>query len=215
MGNIIIIAGKSGTGKSTSMRNLDPEKTLLVNIIGKPLPFKGKGWKKVDTAGSGNIFTTDRTADIKSILPKASSKGFKTIIIDDAGYIMTNEFMRRVNEKGYDKFNDIAYNIWDLFEDSKKLPDDVNVYFTFHVEFDSNGNEGIKTIGRLLSDKVTIEGMATVVLISDRVDGKYIFRTQSNGYDIAKSPIGMFTTESIENDLKIVDDAIREFYQEE
>ena len=217
MGIPVIIAGKSGSGKSASIRNMDPETTLWIRAINKPPPFKPKGWKVIDLSkgSDGNVFITDDASTITVLMKQAPNKGFKSIIVDDAGYIMTNEFMRRVVEKGYDKFSEMAKNIWSLFVTVKELPEDVIVYFVFHTDVDNFGTTGIKTIGKLLSEKVSLEGMATIVLLSDRIDGKYIFRTQNSGMDIAKSPIGLFSDEVIPNDLAKVDEAIKEYYSEE
>lgn len=198
MGFAVLILGKSGSGKSASMRHM---KGLgLINVIGKPLPFKN----------DIPFVETDDYTKVKKMLFEAKRK---SLVIDDAGYLLTNEFMRRSNEKGYEKFSEIGNHFWDLIRFiSKELPNDKIVYMTMHEDENEFGNIIPKSIGKLLTEKVSIEGMFTIVLRSMREEGKYIFRTQSNGFDCAKSPIGMFAGESIENDLKVVDDTIRAYY---
>lgn len=198
MGLSVLIIGKSGSGKSASMRHM---KGLgLINVIGKPLPFKN----------DIPFVETDDYTKVKKMLFEAKRK---SLVIDDAGYLLTNEFMRRSNEKGYEKFSEIGNHFWDLIRFiSKELPNDKIVYMTMHEDENEFGNIIPKSIGKLLTEKVSIEGMFTIVLRSMREEGKYIFRTQSNGFDCAKSPIGMFAGESIENDLKVVDDTIRAYY---
>jgi hypothetical protein len=126
---------------------------------------------------------------------------------------MANEFMRRASERGYDKFTEIAQNFWDLINAIRTLPEDVIVYVMAHIERDGSGNEKIKTIGRMLDEKITIEGMFTIVLKTAVSDGVYNFSTQNNGNDTVKSPLGLFKSSLIDNDLKAVDTAIREYYE--
>lgn len=170
--------------------------------MGKPLPFKGR-------------FTNTVNSDKYDVIGDALS-GMKTkiAVIDDAQYLMANEFMRRAMEKGYDKFTEIANNFWTLVNYViTELPFDVTVYFLMHIDRDDAGNEKVKTIGKLLDEKITVEGMFTVVLKSIVKDGVYSFTTQSNGHDTVKSPLGMFPTYEIENDLKAVDNIVRAFWE--
>ena len=147
------------------------------------------------------------------ILKEMQSTKKPVIVIDDAQYLMANEFMRRATERGYDKFTEIAQNFWNLVNKVKELPDNQIVYFLAHIERDQNGNEKIKTIGKLLDEKITVEGMFTIVLKTNVTDGAYTFLTQNSGHDTVKSPIGMFKTFAIDNDLKYVDDKIRNYYE--
>lgn len=202
MGIPILILGHSGSGKSTSLRNFRSGEITHINVMGKPLPFKGRFRETVNS---------DRYDIIGGALKKMKTK---IAVIDDAQYLMANEFMRRSTERGYDKFTEIANNFWSLVNDViYNLPFDVTVYFLMHIDRDDAGNEKVKTIGKLLDEKITVEGMFTVVLKSVVKDGEYSFTTQSNGHDTIKSPLGMFPTYQIDNDLKYVDTVIREFWE--
>lgn len=203
MGLPVLILGESGTGKSASMRNFKKGEIAVINVAGKPLPFK----TKLDSV------TTDTYSEIKQHLKSLTKNKVTKIVIDDAQYLMANEFMRRATERGFDKFTEIAQNFWSLVNEVKALPDDVIVYFMAHIERDANGNEKIKTIGKLLDEKITVEGMFTIVLKTNVNDGQYSFVTQNNGHDTVKSPIGMFPAYLIDNDLKYVDDKIRNYYE--
>lgn len=203
MGLPVLILGESGTGKSASMRNFKNDEVAVINVAGKPLPFKNKI----------SCETTDDYRKIKGHLEALTKQGCKSIVIDDAQYLMSNEFMRRAMERGYDKFTEIAQNFWLLVNSIKELPSDIIVYFLAHIERDQNGNEKIKTIGKLLDEKITVEGMFTIVLKTNVTDGVYSFLTQNSGHDTVKSPIGMFPSYAIDNDLKYVDEKIRNYYE--
>lgn len=202
MGKKVLIIGESGTGKSASMRNFTRDELLLINVASKDLPFK-------EPKGSFEKVNSDNYRVIKKVLQETTKK---VIVIDDVQYLMANEFMRRATEKGFDKFTEIAQNYWELQQVINSLPNDVIVYELSHLERDQNGNEKVKTIGKLLDEKITIEGMFSVVLKSICSDGKYFFQTQNSGHDTCKSPIGLFNTFLIDNDLKAVDKALREYY---
>lgn len=207
-----IILGQSGTGKSASLRNLDPASTLLIQAIKKPLPFKADGWKPVE--GGGNILVTDNSARITNAMHKTSRD---VIIIDDFQYQMSNEFMRRVTDQeagnsAFQKYNEIAKSAWDILNCASALPDHKRVYILSHTQTDDSGNIKIKTIGKLLDEKITIEGMVSIVLRTAIVNSNYLFSTKNNGHDTTKSPIGLFEDEFIENDLAIVDAAIYQYY---
>lgn len=197
----ILCIGDSGSGKSASLRNFDPASVSIINVSGKPLPFQSAGFKTVKT---------DSYPTIQSLLKKTASK---TIVIDDSQFLLVNEFMRSVNERGYDKFNQLAFNFWNLIQFIiNELPDDKIVYFLHHIARDDYGNEKAKTIGRMLDEKITVEGLFTIVLKAYVRDGAYKFATKTNGADTVKTPIGMFETAEIDNDLKLVDDTIRTYY---
>lgn len=198
----VMILGESGTGKSASLRKFDKDELAVVNVIGKPLPFRQKHFETLNS---------DNYTSIRNFV-NATNK--KSIVIDDAQYLMANEFMRRANERGYDKFTDIGQNFWNLINYcAQKLPDDVIVYFLQHTETTQDGS-GIKakTIGKMLDEKITLEGMFSIVLRTSVDEGVYSFSTQNNGADTVKSPVGMFNDTLIPNDLKMVDNAIREYY---
>ena len=201
MGQKVLIIGKSGTGKSTSMRNFAKDEVCLIKSINKQLPFRGK------------FEETHVTDNVRQIISKMRSTNKKVIVIDDAQYVMGNEFFRRANETGWDKFTDIGKNFYDLLTETDSLPEDVIVYFLLHTETDTEGNIKVKTIGKMLDEKLTVEGTATIVLMTNVVDGKYTFQTQNSGKDICKSPMGMFQNYLIDNDLKMVDGIIREYYE--
>jgi hypothetical protein len=199
MAIIVMVYGQSGTGKSTSLRNFNPDDVAVINVSGKPMPFRSKlkcfnsnDYMKIDTA--------------------IKSAPAKSIVIDDATYLMADEFMRTANVTGYGKFTTMALNFYSLVKMAAALPDDKIVYFFGHVDIDQNGNEKFKTIGKLLDDKITLEGLFTIVLKTVVTDGKYQFSTQNNGQDTVKSPIGMWDEPLIDNDLKSVDQTIREYY---
>lgn len=199
MAVIVMVCGQSGTGKSTSLRNFSPEDVCIVNVSGKPLPFRNKH----------KTFNTDDYMAIDTALKKAPAK---SIVIDDATYLMTGEYMRTANVSGYQKFTTLALNFYTLVKAAAALPEDRIVYFMGHIDTDANGNEKFKTIGKLLDEKITLEGMFTIVLKTVVQDGKYLFSTRNNGQDTVKTPLGMFDDALIENDLSVVDQTIREYY---
>jgi len=202
-----MILGESGTGKSTSMRNLDPKETLLIQAVKKPLPFKSKEWKPV--ADGGNVYASDQSDAIIKAMHKTRRS---VIIIDDYQYILANEFMRRSEERGFDKFSDIGRHAWDILMAASSLPDDVRVYILGHTQSDDQGRVRAKTIGKMLDDKITVEGLFSIVLKTVVQNGNYLFSTRNNGSDTVKSPLGLFDDEFIENDLSKVDKAICEYY---
>jgi hypothetical protein len=206
-----LILGESGTGKTTSLRNLDPSRTLLIQSIRKPLPFKASGWKtRLSLKAEGNVIQTDTPETIEKILRQSPHE---IVVLDDFQYVMANEFMRRSDERGFDKFTEIGRHAWDILNAAASLADHRRVYILSHTESDPNGKTKIKTIGKMLDEKITIEGMVTIVLRTHVSDGRFMFSTQNNGSDTTKSPMGMFADQLIDNDLKAVDDAICAYYE--
>lgn len=202
MGLPVLIIGKSGSGKSTSLRNC--QDFAVFNVASKPLPFRNPP----------KIMNTDSYAVITNGMQKCKAQ---SIVIDDAGYLMTNQFMRGHASKGagnaiFSFYNDIGDSFWKLIEAAKELPENKIVYFIMHTDTDDFGNVKPKTIGKMLDEKVCIEGMFTIVLHSKYDDGKYIFRTKTDGCDVAKTPMEMFDADEVDNDLKRVDNVIREYY---
>lgn len=196
----VMIMGASGSGKSASMRNFKGSELGVINVANKPLPFRS----------DIKTFNSDRYEQIEQVLKKASAK---SLVIDDSQYLMANEYMRRASENGFQKFTDIGRNFWALVDMiNHELPEDVIVYFMQHTELDANGNEKAKTIGKLLDEKITLEGLFTIVLKTEVIDGRYMFATKTNGADTVKSPMGLFEDPLIDNDLKMVDEMIRDFY---
>lgn len=202
MGNAFFIYGKSGSGKSRSLKNFKGDEIFLVNVNGKRLPFN----KKFKYMG--------KSSDVRTIIDQLKKMPCKTAVIDDAGYIMTDMFMK--GHTGGDQFklyNTIADEMYTLVASIQELlPDDVNVYLTFHEERSDSGDSKLLTIGKLLDQKICLEGLVTVVLRCIVKGGQHLFITNSDGSDIAKSPEGMFDME-IENDLKMVDDTIRKYWK--
>lgn len=197
-----MILGESGTGKSASLRNFGPDEVAIINVSGKPLPFRNK-LKAVRTDDYLKISTALMTPT-----------NVKAYVIDDAQYLMANEFMRRVNERGYDKFTEIAYHFWHLVQVTvgQMMPEDKIVYFLMHTDISDDGRVRAKTIGKMLNEKITLEGLFTIVLRTHVSDGVYTFSTVNSGADTVKTPMGMFDKAEIDNDLKAVDTAIREYY---
>jgi len=206
MAEKILIMGESGTGKSTSIRNCDPEITAIVNPVGKPLPFKGS--KKFETLNSE--INSDKIVDFMKVQAEA---GKKIIIVDDFQYILAIPYMDRIKENGWDKWNDFGENYFKIIDICKELPDDVCVYYLSHCETLDNGLTTVKLIGKLLREKITIEGLFTIVLKTGVSEGKYYFFTQNSGKDTVKSPMGMFDAFSVDNDLAYIDAKIRNYYE--
>ena len=203
----VMIMGRSGSGKSTSMRNCVNDKNWnLIKVLDKPLPFKGKIPAAV-------------TDEYGTVMKTLSSSKAKSIVIDDAGYLITNYFMKNHSSKGqgnaiFTMYNTLADNFWNLVQFiSNSLPADKIVYIIMHEDSDDNGNVRPKTIGKLLDEKICLEGMFTIVLRCIEENNKHVFVTQSDAGAVSKSPIGMFEDLEIENDLKIVDEAIRKYYE--
>ena len=222
MASSILIIAESGAGKSTSIANLDPKETFIINVANKPLPFKGwkskyKIWSREDQ--SGNMYTRPIAKEIEACLKYVSEKRpeIKNIVIDDFQYIFAFEYFERAEEKGYDKFTSIAKNMASIAKLPIVLREDLHVFFLTHAE-ESQDLEGrrrfkAKTIGKLVDNSLTLEGLYSIVLFGkvkkDKDGGmRYIFETQNNGENTCKSPAGMFESFEIPNDLEFVKQAI-------
>lgn len=206
MAQLVLLLGTSGSGKSTSMRNFAHDELALINVNKKPLPFKGK------------FDSTLETTNYEQIEKAILSTQKKAIVIDDAGYLITHQFMSGHREnKGnavFELYNDLADNFYKLIKFCQTRVDDNKIiYFVMHVDKNDFGESRPKTIGKLLDEKVCIEGLFTTVLTAECKDGEYIFHTKTDGLDVTKTPIGLFDKEHIENDLKAVDSALREYYE--
>lgn len=224
MSTLVGIVGQSGTGKSTSIETLNPKETVIINVSNKPLPFKG--WKSNYTQGKlsegANYISTDVAATIVQALKYISDNRpeIKYVIIDDLQYLMSFEFMAKAKEKGFEKFTDIGKNTFDVLNVSRQLRDDLIIFAIYHEESTSenfNPKRKIKTIGKLLDDKITLEGLFTIVFFTEvkiEEDQKphYYFVTQTDGVTTAKSPRGMFDELLIPNDLSLVSAKINEYY---
>lgn len=204
MAQMVLIMGESGTGKSTSMRNCDPATTAIVNPVGKPLPFKN------------HFDMLNNETDARKIckyMKEQAAAGKKLIVVDDFQYILAVPYMNRIKETGWDKYNDFGSNYFEIINVCKDLPDDVVVAYMTHLETLDSGLVTVKLIGKLLREKITIEGLFTTVLRTGVNEGKYYFYTQNSGKDTVKSPLGMFQSYAIDNDLNYVADKIRNFYE--
>jgi len=223
MSQSILVIGESGGGKSRSIFSLDHTSTFLINVIGKDLPFKGfkNKYQPYDkTTKTGNTVTTHDAILIQKYLTSVSEKmpQIKTIVIDDGSYVMAYEFMAKAKEKGYDKYVSLAENFFNIIKTSKGLRDDLTVIILCHSEDISvNGNTKtkIKTIGKMLDEKITLEGLFTIVLMADKrkTDKKidHFFVTNSDGSSTCKSPEGMFPLE-IPNDLNAMLGQVKKYY---
>lgn len=206
MSTPIMILGESGTGKTYSLRNLDPAKTLLIQVIKKQLPFKPP-WSEFDAEKkTGNIFVTDRSADIIQLMQGTKKP---IVVIDDFQYILSNELMRRFRETGYTKFSEIGYNGWNILTTASQIADK-HIYVMAHTMTGEDGITKIKTPGKLLETH-SVEGMCSMVLRTFVNDGVYQFATKNSGQDTVKSPPGMFEGDTIPNDLALVDAAVTAF----
>lgn len=196
----VLILGESGSGKSCSLRNFEPEEVSVFNVASKKLPFK----KKLPIMNKANY------KSIEKYLEKPTKK---TYVIDDSQYLMAFEMFDRAKETGYNKFTDIALDFRNLIQYIvSAVPDDVIVYFLHHVETTDTGKIKAKTSGKMIDNQLTLEGLFTIVLLCTTDGKEHKFITQSDGYTTCKSPMDMFPLE-MDNDLKIVDKAIREYYE--
>lgn len=196
--------GESGSGKSASLRNFAPNEISVFNVTSKPLPFKQGKTKipKIDNA----TYT-----DIANALAKPNKRAY---VIDDAGYLLSFEMFKRANETGYSKFTDMAKNFFDMLDFiNTQLPSDIIVYITMHTEDDSEMHKTkAKTIGKMIDQNLNLEGLFTIVLRAMQTEDGYKFITRDDRVSTAKSPMGMFENDTIDNDLKEVDRIIREYY---
>lgn len=200
MGIPVLILGESGSGKTASLRNFEPEEVSIFNVAGKPLPFKKKLPKK-------------STSDYRQIMAGMKGSSKKSFVIDDSQYLLAFEMFGKVKETGYQKFTDMALNFYNLIQFViKGLPEDVIVYFLHHVETTAEGRVKAKTIGKMLDEKLTVEGLFSVVLLCVTDGTNHSFVTQSDGNTTTKSPMGMFEM-VIDNDLKLVDKTIRAYWE--
>lgn len=201
MGIPVLILGESGSGKTYSIKNFDKNEVGVFLVEKTRLPFK-KDFKVVKNA----TYTT--------IMKALSNPSLKKYVIDDSQYLLVNEMFDRAKEVGYNKFTDIALNFRNLIHFiNKNLPDDVIVYFLHHTEIDSTtGKLKAKTIGKMLDEKLTVEGCFDIVLLTQIENENHYFLTQNDGNSTVKSPEGMFENK-IPNDLKFVDTTIREYYE--
>lgn len=200
MGIPVLILGESGSGKSCSMRNFEPGEVGIFNVASKPLPFKKK-LARIDGA------------TYQSIVNSLSKHNLNKYVIDDSQYLMAFELFDKAKDLGYGKYTDMALNFRNLIQFIiTKTPDDCIVYFLHHTETSDTGKIKAKTCGKMLDNQLTVEGLFSIVLLCKSDGQRHFFETQSDGYTTAKSPMDMFEKE-IDNDLKVVDEKIREYYE--
>ena len=198
----ILIMGGSGTGKSTSLRNLPADETAIINVTNKAMPFRNKNGIKI-------VNCNNYEQMIKAIL----STKKRIIVVDDSSYMMTFENFDKATNKGYDKFTNMAVNYYNLITTPQHCDGEKIIYFICHEELDENLVAHPKTIGKMLSQQLVIEGLFTVVLRSLLKNGEYVFQTHNDGTSVCKSPIDMFQEDFIPNDLLEVDKILREYYE--
>lgn len=212
MAILVGISGTSGSGKSRSLLNMNWDKTFIIRCGKKPLPFKNK-LKQWDSATkTGNYIYSNDYSFIKAVITKLPEYGFKSIIIDDSTFLMTDSFMKMIGDKGFDKFSTMANDYYQLLKTAESLSDDIRVYVITHTEETVNGDLKMKTVGKLLDNLIDIPTLFTLTIGAQVVKDKYQFRTQNSGRDFFKSPEGLFDSIYIDNDLNKVDEAIVEYY---
>lgn len=226
MAELCAIVGNSGTGKSTSIRTLDPKSTFIINVARKPLPFRGakKNYIPLTKDGDkwvGNLYNTSDVNQIANVLKmiNAQRPDIQTVVIEDAQYIMAFEAMDRSAEKGYEKFTQMASNFYSVLKNAMNLRDDLKVFVLTHAENIGdalNPSYKIKTIGKMIDSMITVEGLFTYVFFTDVVKGEndvpqYKLITQSDGTTTAKTPMGCFEDLRIDNDLQYICDKIDEY----
>ena len=201
-----LILGESGTGKTASLRNFDPAKTLLIQPTRKPLPFRSKNWRE---GKGGNIYVC---SDVRKIVDAMRRAPHEIIVIDDFQYLLIGILMNRRNERSFDKFSDIAGAGYDIVTTASQLDEHKRVYILCHTDTDEFGVVRAKSIGKMLSEKICVEGLFTITLRTHVENGNYTFSTQNSGNDTVKSPIGLFEQRFIDNDLNWVDQQVVEYY---
>lgn len=199
MGIGVLIIGDSGAGKSASLRRFEPGEIGILNVAGKPLPFRNS-LAKLDNA---------RYNQIHQALMKNALNAY---VIDDAGYLLSFDNFRRAKENGYGKFVDMAQSFEQMLEAIAATDADTIVYVMMHAERDADGRVKPKLIGKMLDEKLCVEGLFSIVLIARMTDGRHVFETASDGLTPAKTPMGMFADAEIDNDLKAIDSTIRNYY---
>lgn len=199
MGVSVLVLGHSGAGKSTSLRNFEEGEVGIFNVAGKPLPFRKK-LKKLDHATYNHIHQS------------LAKNALRAYVVDDANYLMAFQNFRLAKQSGYGKFTDMAVNFEQLLEAANNTDENTIVYFFMHPDYDDSGRMKAKTIGKMLDNQLTIEGMFPIVLLAENDDSGYHFVTQGDGSTPVKAPMGMFDEQKVDNDLRAVDTVIREYW---
>lgn len=199
MGNMVMLIGRSGSGKSTSLRNFEPDEVGIFNVAGKPLPFRKK-LPKADRVGYA------------AIMQSLKKNNLRAYVIDDSTYLMQFEAFQYAKVSGYGKFVDMAQSFEKLLEAAMETDEDTIVYFLHHPQFGEDGSSKPQTVGKMLDNQLNIEGLFPIVIECTIKDGKHVFITENDGTNIAKCPMEMLPA-IMDNDLKAVDTAIREYWQ--
>lgn len=202
MGVLVMVIGKSGAGKSTSLRNFEPDEIGVFNVAGKPLPFRKK-LQKADRCG------------YHAIIESLRANKLRAYAVDDSTYLMQFANFARAKETGYGKFTDFAVDFERMLETAMATDENTIVYILHHPDTDERGNVKPKTIGKMLDEKLCIEGLFPIVIGCEVHDGAHLFTVENDGYNLVKAPMGMFAETTFDNDLKAVDTAIREYYDME
>ena len=215
MSNLIVVLGESGTGKSTSMRHLNPESTVIFNVLQKPLPMRG--YRRLFSEERKNYLESDDYNFIIKCLHAINERRpeIKIVVIDDFSFLMNNEFMRRARETGYGKFTEMGLNMFEIMSICTSLRPDLHIYLMCHTEKDHTGIIKPKTVGKMTGDYVGIAERVAIVLHSQVIDRQYKFLTQNDGVYMAKSPMEMFTDLYIDNDLSTIDEEIRKYFNDD
>lgn len=200
MGAVVLVLGKSGSGKSTSLRNFKPDEIGILNILGKPLPFKGGAtFEQIKRPNYGMV---------RTVLGKNTKRAYA---VDDSTYLMANENFARATEPGYGKFTEMAQHFQQMVDAALATDDDTIVYLLHHVDENSDGSEKVRTVGKMIDEKYCIEGACPVVIDCRVIDGKHVFVTRNDGMNLAKAPMGSLP-DVMDNDLKEVDTRLREYW---
>lgn len=199
MGVSVLVLGRSGSGKSTSLRNFGESEIGVFDVAGKPLPFRRR-------------MQVIHRASYETIRQGLRENSMRAYAIDDANYLMAFENFAKARQAGYEKFTTMAINFEQLLEAANATNDDTVTYFLMHPDYDEQGRMKPKSIGRMLDNQLCIEGMFPIVLVAERTEAGYVFATQTDGMTCAKSPMGLFDEPTVPNDLKAVDTAIREYW---
>lgn len=237
MANLIALVAPSGSGKSSSLfpeeglkiKGLNPKETFIINVAGKPLPVRG--WKQMyksvstdlveNVKGGGNYWETSDVNAICNILMGIDKvrPDIKNVVIDDYQYLMSFIYMQKAREKGYDKFNEIAAAGFKPIDVARGMRNDINFITIFHQEKGDDGVFKIKTTGKMIDNAITLEGLFTVVLFAtvqrdpNSRNIEYLFMTNSDGTNTAKSPYGMFKQLFVPNDMGLVLDTVKSYYE--
>lgn len=216
MTNSVLILGESGSGKSTSLCTLNHEETFIINVLNKPLPFRGGKLKYKhfsSETNEGNYYASDNSTTIRKLIQYINDNmpHIKNLVLDDFGYTISNAFMRRATQKGYDKFSDIGADTFQVLDPLSNLRESLYCFVMMHTDIDMNGKYKPRTIGKMIDQYICIEGKFTTVLHALVNDGKYQFLTNNDGQHMAKSPLGMFDNLFIDNDLQYVIQKINEY----